>query len=388
MLPEDTSEVICIQRQCNWLQGLEGDIDTSHLGFLHMGAVSPDEVDPGTFSEYVLRERAPKYKTIRAEYGTTYGAYRPASQDTYYWRIAHFLFPFYTMPPVGLLGRSVVVRAWVPLDDEHTMFMMMRPKSGVPPQEEFGEYLPNTSASLGRWRLKANSDNDYMIDREEQRIASYSGIKGNYLQDQAITESMGPIVDRRLEHLGSSDEMIILTRKRLLEAGKLLRTQNIAPPGVDRPEIYEVRAGGVVLPRSDDWLADTEGLRKAWLVHPELDDGLMGTLMSPQSGAASIVTLIVDVSEWKAQQTVSATTEYVLMHAKGGGARGRIVYRVRSVEDAQVLSASMSKAIEGSRTLYGQVRSDGVNHWSALHGTGRSEGRIVRVHYEIAVAAE
>ena len=53
----------------------------------------------------------------------TYGAYRPAEErDSYYWRIAHFLFPFYTMIPTGRLGVPIIARAWVPLDDEHTMF--------------------------------------------------------------------------------------------------------------------------------------------------------------------------------------------------------------------------------------------------------------------------
>src|SRR5207247_765620 len=54
--------------------------------------------------------------------GTSYGAYRPAEADTYYWRIAHFLFPFFTMIPTGVLGTQILVRAWVPVDDDHTMF--------------------------------------------------------------------------------------------------------------------------------------------------------------------------------------------------------------------------------------------------------------------------
>src|SRR5579864_5826858 len=36
-LPEGTWMVTAIQRESNWLQGLEGDIDTSHFSFLHFG---------------------------------------------------------------------------------------------------------------------------------------------------------------------------------------------------------------------------------------------------------------------------------------------------------------------------------------------------------------
>ena len=40
-LPEDEIRVSFIQRDCNYLQALEGEIDTSHFGFLHAGHVDP-----------------------------------------------------------------------------------------------------------------------------------------------------------------------------------------------------------------------------------------------------------------------------------------------------------------------------------------------------------
>ena len=59
---------------------------------------------------------------MNTDYGTMYE--RQAEADTYYWRFAHFLFPFYTLIPTGVLGVQIVVRAWVP-GDEHTMFWSM-----------------------------------------------------------------------------------------------------------------------------------------------------------------------------------------------------------------------------------------------------------------------
>src|SRR5580692_11526447 len=41
-LPDEDINVTAVSRECNWLQGLEGDIDTSHLGFLHFGAQKPE----------------------------------------------------------------------------------------------------------------------------------------------------------------------------------------------------------------------------------------------------------------------------------------------------------------------------------------------------------
>ena len=77
---------------------------------------------PARFDYYNVADRAPRYDVVDTDFGTSYGAYRPAEADTYYWRIAHFLFPFYTMIPTGILGVQVLVRAWVPVDDEHVMF--------------------------------------------------------------------------------------------------------------------------------------------------------------------------------------------------------------------------------------------------------------------------
>jgi phthalate 4,5-dioxygenase len=101
-----TEEVVIQKalRECNWFQGLEGDIDTSHLGFLHLGTVKPENTKPGSFDYYLVKDRAPRYEVVDTEFGTSYGCYRPAEPQTYYWRVAHFLFPFYTMIPTGILG--------------------------------------------------------------------------------------------------------------------------------------------------------------------------------------------------------------------------------------------------------------------------------------------
>ena len=93
-----------------------------HVPFLHSGANKFDEYPKGSESYYGLKERGAKIEVREHEAGTSYGVYRPAEEDTNCWRLGHFLLPFYTMIPSGVLGRQVLVRAWVPLDDEHTMF--------------------------------------------------------------------------------------------------------------------------------------------------------------------------------------------------------------------------------------------------------------------------
>jgi len=290
LLPRGEYAVQKVLRECNWFQGLEGDIDTSHLGFLHLGAIKPEQTTPGTFDYYNVADRAPKYEVVDTEFGTSYGAYRPAEPDTYYWRIAHFLFPFFTMIPTGILGTQVLVRAWVPVDDEHIMFWSIAaPRSRLGSGAAGGaaglnaggravaaagarpggfEFLPDTTDWLGKFRLTQHKDNDYLIDRKAQRTESFTGIAGIHQQDQAVTESMGPIYDRTQEHLGTSDAMVIRTRRRVINAARALRDNAVIPPGVDSPAVYRHRSGGVILPRDADWLEATKGLRQAVPAQP------------------------------------------------------------------------------------------------------------------------
>jgi len=272
------------QRDCNWMQALEGDIDTGHTVYLHLGGVDASEVPPDSWARYALADRAPRYEVTDTDSGVMYGAYRPAEADTNYWRIANFLFPFYAMIPTGVLGLEVRVRAWVPMDDAHTLAFLITHGAPPPPRNAGRqavappETLPNTTDWYGRFRCAADGTNDYLIDRKAQKTVSFTGIGSIHLQDQAVTESMGPVYDRTREHLGTSDAMVIRTRKRLLDAARALRDRGQIPPGVDDPRVYAVRSGGVVLPRGADWIEATQKLRTAWTEHPGLTRSVLGNI--------------------------------------------------------------------------------------------------------------
>jgi len=268
--PDEIRTLGAYQMEANWLQTLEGDIDTSHFGFLHAGHLSSDVAPEGSFLRHMLADRAPRYRVVDTEFGTSYGAYRPAGNDAeYYWRIAHFMFPFYTMTPIGLLGATKTFVARVPLDDEHTMvyIAMTGKREGSDlafASDPFAglKLLPNTTDWLGRFRSARTLENDFEIDRDAQRDGrSFSGLDGVLMEDRAITEGMGPIFDRSTEHLGSADVMVIRVRRRILRAVRAFVEDGTTPPGVIEPEVYRQRSGGVVLPVDADWLAATQGLR-------------------------------------------------------------------------------------------------------------------------------
>jgi phenylpropionate dioxygenase-like ring-hydroxylating dioxygenase large terminal subunit len=269
MLPEGESSIYNIYIQSNFMQNWEGEMDTVHAAFLHSGATRAEELTPGTAGYYQARQRAPKFSVLETEFGTSYGAYRPAEDDTYYWRIAHMLFPFYAMIPTGTLGLQIFWRAYVPMDDEHTlMWTQVAGRDG----DRRIEWLPNTTDWYGRFHITQGPENEFLLDRELQKSGkSYSGIPGGARpQDMAVTYSMGSIYNRSREHLGTTDQLIIRTRRRVLAAARALREHGTAPPGVDNPEFYRQRSGGVVLPRSVDWWDATQDLRKAFVKHEDL----------------------------------------------------------------------------------------------------------------------
>jgi hypothetical protein len=75
------------------------------------------------------------------------------------------------------------------------------------------------------------------------------------LQDDAVITSMGPILDRTKEHLGTADAAVIRVRRRMLEAARALRERNVTPPGVNHPELYRLRSCQAILEKDQDWKA-------------------------------------------------------------------------------------------------------------------------------------
>jgi len=277
MLADGDWNLSVFQRECNYMQALEGDIDTGHTVFLHTGAMQASSAPAGSWGEYALRDRAPRFEAVDTEAGTMYTAYRHIDPDRTYHRIAQFLFPFYAMIPTGVLGLEVRVRAWVPIDDGHTFGLSM---TKFNPQRRLFDptvLKPNTSDWYGRFRPEARAENDYQIDRERQRrMESYTGLPSITLEDQAVTESMGEIYNRSEEHLGTTDVMIIRTRKRLIDAARALRDHGALPPCVGDPGLYATRTGGIILPRDSSWVEGSEPLRKAFVDHPELSREVLG----------------------------------------------------------------------------------------------------------------
>lgn len=244
---------------CNYQQAVEGSIDTAHLSFLHK-TLDPTEAGPDVFGvgdllKYSDRDGSPRFFVESTEYGLRIAARRSAEADTYYWRISQWLMPFHVLVPTapGLVCRA---NLFVPIDDEHCWWYRVRWHRDRPlTSDEVAGYrsdgLDYAELIVDTYLPRGNRGNDYLIDRAAQRRSSFTGIPSAQLQDIAIQESQGAIVDRAKEHLGTSDAAIIECRRALLQAAKDLQ-QGTAPNATGKPEVYRVSAVAITLKRDVD----------------------------------------------------------------------------------------------------------------------------------------
>ena len=178
-----------------------------------------------------------------------------ASESEYYWRVTQFLAPFYTMIARRDDTSPIAGHAWTPIDDHNTWTFTFHWNPDMPlgDRTEFDDAEVNVPVyDDGSYKPIDNRSNNYGIKRDVQKLHSSTGIKGIGLQDSAIQETMGPIVDRTREILGSGDAAIVAFRKLLLaQARKLRETGELPLP--TQPELYRVRSVGIVLPREIDF---------------------------------------------------------------------------------------------------------------------------------------
>jgi phthalate 4,5-dioxygenase len=264
-------------QESNYLQAIEGGIDTAHVSFVHKFEVDTDPMHKGAKAiDYIKADGNVVFDIEKSAHGLTlYGrrkgdAANPVTgaPETDYWRITQFIFPWFTLiPPFG--DHSLGGHVWVPADDENCWAWSInyRPDQALSEHEisemqaGYGIHVKYETPPVGQpmtWRPYKNKDNDYLIDRQAQKDRrSYSGIFGFSEQDASLQESMGAIQDRTTERLLSTDKGIVMARRMLQDAAEGLQ-QGKEPPALD-PKSHAVRSAGVMLPKGQDpkpWAKD------------------------------------------------------------------------------------------------------------------------------------
>jgi phenylpropionate dioxygenase-like ring-hydroxylating dioxygenase large terminal subunit len=241
-------------QECNWLQAMEGAVDSIHSGFLHRYSVGDDPLlkrDPESLA-MMRADTKPKFFPTDSPGGLYVSTRRDAGTDRYYWRITQWLMPCFSFfPPYG--DNPYGGHAFVPVDDERCWTFSIdyhprRPLSEVELEAMHAGKGIHVNLMPGTFTPTANKRNDYQMDRAGQRQKkTFSGVYGVGVQDAAVQESMGPIQDRTREHLVSSDNNILMARRRLKDAADAV-ARGVAPPGLD-PQVQRARALSMVVPR-------------------------------------------------------------------------------------------------------------------------------------------
>ena len=236
--------------ECNYLQGLEGECDSSHLSFLHR-AFTNERNQP----LYKI-DTAPAYETEETDFGVRLIATRNAADNQHYVRFSAFVLPVYGCVPAGRPTNELdgyEIHTYVPADDTHTW----RYDIGFRRSRGVSEEEVHRRKQIGPDYLRIrNASNNYLQDRRMQKTVNFTGIEDFLNHDACATESMGPVFDRSKEHLGVSDKAVIAVRKCLLSIVKALQQGEDPPHLVRDPQsnrFPHIDCFAYLLPRSMPW---------------------------------------------------------------------------------------------------------------------------------------
>jgi phthalate 4,5-dioxygenase oxygenase subunit len=255
--------------ECNWVQAMEGNIDTAHISHLHQWKGVDDIPDDGSDKpgypsnamswKFWRHDRAPRLELHETWYGYRYAGIRTTPNGHTHVRITAYIVPYSTL--VASIPWNQRHGMFVPMDDYRTArysFAARVPDNvnGYGGANLFAVAPFSTPISQGRRNGVIPRDytmeNDFQIDREVQRNSTSSGVADFVSQDLMVTESMGPIYDRTQEKLGSTDLAVTRMRHILLRAARDLAAGK-EPPAVGERDYATIFGAEKILEPGEDW---------------------------------------------------------------------------------------------------------------------------------------
>jgi len=201
--------------------------------------------------KWLREDGIPQFSTTFHEAGIALGAARKANPGQTYWRISQFLMPVHALVPSTFPGENYHGQTFVPIDDRSCWIYTYtwNPDRALTETERARYARGHTihSAVDEQWIPIRRRENDYLIDRLDQKEHSFTGIAGVSEQDAAVQDSQGFIADRTREHLGVTDVGLLQFRKSVMDAARSLAAGRV-PPSVFAGDAYCVRGGGWVAP--------------------------------------------------------------------------------------------------------------------------------------------
>ena len=239
---------------CNYVQLLEGLLDSSHLTILHRSALNKakdSELNFAKATSHMRYDAAPKIESEETRFGLHYAAVRllEGKAET---RVTAYITPFWILNPNGDIAVGVV-----PMSDTKSAFYTVwwdgvkcygedplrsdqQKLVGFNPEmlERFGQTRdtfggPNTMRRENRWGQ----------DREMIQAGHQSGVPTLALEDSLVCASAGPLRDRSNEHLAGADLAIAQMYRILIRMARQGRDgQDPVGLGVSMAEIRGTNA--------------------------------------------------------------------------------------------------------------------------------------------------
>ena len=252
---------------CNWVQAMEGNLDTSHISHLHQFDGIDDIPDDGSDKpgypsnamswKFWRHDRAPRLEVEDTWFGYRYAGIRTTPNGNTHVRVTAYAMPYATM--VASIPFTSAQGLFIPIDDENCYRYMIMPRERNNPRNLGGANLfsvapfstPITGTTNGIVPRLYTMDNDFQLSHEARRDGNFSGVADFVSQDFMVTESMGPIYDRSQEQLGSTDRAITRMRHILLSAAKSL-AEGKEPPAVTG-DFRSIRGAEKILEPGEDW---------------------------------------------------------------------------------------------------------------------------------------
>jgi phthalate 4,5-dioxygenase oxygenase subunit len=220
---------------CNFVQIMEGLVDSAHLTVLHTSPLKTtggSELDFAKKTAHMQFNAAPRIEAEETDFGFHYVALRPVSEepgDGAMARIASFVPPCFILNPNGDLFFALV-----PVSDTRTLFFHVwwdaNKKIGEDPlRSQQLEFVGLDPASLDAYGLSLRTcdspqaacrANNFLQDRDAQRRGHFSGLPSFTQEDAAVSMSGGPIRDRSKEILCVADVALPKLYRALMTCAK------------------------------------------------------------------------------------------------------------------------------------------------------------------------
>ncbi len=235
----------------NWVNGLEGQLDSAHVGILHQDWVS---VLPGQVAdlERAAFDKAPRFEFEEKPYGYREAAVRNSKEGGLYVRVREFVAPWFSfIPSFGGLDTGHLVTMSIPVDDEHSVQWDLFYCPSTPLMRrnspDDGRDQNDLAAGMG------DIHNRFGQNRERMKAGeSFSGFPILRHEDYAVAMAQGVWADRTKEQLASSDIPIVRGRRFLVNAARD-KSVGDAVAAAAATQLSHVRAFSDVIPKDADW---------------------------------------------------------------------------------------------------------------------------------------